>query len=57
MAAEGQSDRMASDTEMCMKQRGGPKFLHAETIAPIGIHQYLLNSNGDQTADVGIVRW
>ena len=38
MAAEGQSDRMASDTEVCMKQRGVSEFLHGETIAPIDIH-------------------
>ena len=30
MAAEGQSDRMASDMEECMKQRGVTEFLHAE---------------------------
>ena len=28
MAAEGQSDRMASDMEVCMKQRGGTEFFH-----------------------------
>lgn len=29
-AAEAQSDKMASDTEMHMKQRGVTEFLHAE---------------------------
>lgn len=28
MAEEGQSDRMASDMEVCMKQRGGTEFFH-----------------------------
>ena len=30
MAAEGQSDRMASDTEMCMKQWSVTEFLRVE---------------------------
>jgi len=30
MAAEGQSDKMASDEEGCMKQRGGTEFLYTE---------------------------
>ena len=30
MAAEGLSDRMVSDVEVCMKQRGVTEFLHAE---------------------------
>ena len=30
MAAEGQSDKMASDMEVCLKQRCGIEFLHAE---------------------------
>ena len=33
MAAEGQSDKMAFDMEVCMKQRGVTEFLHAEKIA------------------------
>ena len=57
MAAEGQSDKMASDMEVHMKQRGAPEFLHAEKMAPIDIHQYLLNVHGDQTVDVSTVRW
>ena len=38
MPAEGQSDRMTSDTEVRMKQRSGIKFLYAEKIAPTDIH-------------------
>ena len=30
MATEGQSDQMASDLEVWMKQRGRTEFLHAE---------------------------
>jgi len=57
MAAEGQSDRMASDMEVWMKQRGAPEFLHAEKMSPIDIHQYLLNVYGDQRVDVSTVKW
>ena len=38
MAAEGQSDRMAPDMEVYMKQRCVTEFLHVEKIAPIDIH-------------------
>ena len=51
MAAEGQSDKMASDMEKCMKQRCGSEFLHAEKMALMDIHRHLLNTYGDQTAD------
>jgi len=54
MAAEGQSDTVASDIEVQMKQRC--EFLHAEKMAPIGIHQCLLNADGDKTVDVSMVR-
>jgi len=37
MAAEGQSDRMVSDMEMCMKQRCGTEFLYVEQIALLDI--------------------
>ena len=37
-AAEEQSDRMSSDMEVCMKQRGGTEFLLAEKIAAIDTH-------------------
>ena len=56
MAAEGQSDRMASDMEMCLKQRGGIEFLQAEKVAPTDIHQCLLNIYGVQTVDMSTVR-
>jgi len=46
-----------SDTEECMKQRCGTEFLHEEKIAPIDIHQHLLNISGDQTVAVSTVRW
>ena len=38
MAAEGQSDTVASCMEVWMKQWNVIKFLYAENIAPIGIH-------------------
>jgi len=37
MAAEGQSDRMASDMEVRMKMFG-TEFLHVEKIAPKDVH-------------------
>jgi hypothetical protein len=43
MSAEGQSDKMTSDMEVCMKQRSVTESLYAEKIAPSGIHQCLLN--------------
>ena len=52
MAAEGQSDRMASDMEVHMKQRGGIECLHAEKMAPTDIHQHLVNMYGDQEVDM-----
>jgi len=56
VTAEGQSDKMASDEEVCMKQRGGKEFLHVEKMASIVIHQCLLNIYGDQTVDVSTER-
>ena len=38
MAAEGQSDRMASDMEVPIKQRCGNEFLHMEKMAPTVNH-------------------
>ena len=35
--------------EVHMIQKCVIKFLHAETLVPIDIHQYLLNVYGDQT--------
>ena len=56
MTAEGQSDKMASDMEVCMKQRCVFQFLHAKKIAPKDIHRHLLNVYRDQTLDVNTVR-
>jgi len=56
MTAEGQSNKMASATEVRMKQRCVIEFLHVEKIAPHDIHQCLLNVYGDQTVDVSTVR-
>jgi len=42
MVAEGQSDKIASDMEVSMKQWYAIEFLHAKNIAPTGI-QCLLN--------------
>ena len=36
--AQGQSDKMASDMKVRMKQRCAIEFLHMENIAPIDIH-------------------
>ena len=51
IAAEEQSDKMASDMKEHMKQRYGIEFLHVEKMAPTDIHQCLLNTDGDQTVD------
>ena len=48
MEAEGQSDKMASDIEMDMKQMCVIEFLHAEKMAPIDIRLCLLNIFEDQ---------
>ena len=56
MTAEGQSDKMASDMEVRMKQSCVIEFLHAEKIAPNDIHRRLLTVYGDQTVDVSTVR-
>jgi len=46
------------DKEAHMKKKGVIEFLHAEEIAPIDIHQCLLNVYGDQTVHVSTVkRW
>lgn len=47
---------MMFDMEECMKQRGGTEFLHVEKTAPVDIHWYLLNTDGNQTVDVSTVR-
>jgi len=56
MAAKGQSDRKASDMEVRMKQMCDTEFLHAEKMAPSDMHQYLLNTDGNQTVDVSTVK-
>lgn len=43
-----QSDRRVSDMQVHMRQRCVTEFLHAEKVAPIDIHQPLLNVDGDQ---------
>ena len=47
MAAEGHSDRMASDVEVHMKQKCVIEFRHAEKNAATDIHWRLLNVDGD----------
>jgi len=42
MAAEGQSDKMASDMEVHMKQSCGIELFHVETMALTDIHQCLM---------------
>ena len=55
MAAEGQSDGLASDIEVQTKQRGGIELLHVEKMAPINICQCLLNISRDQhSGSVGV---
>ena len=48
---------MASDMEVHTEQKYVTEFLHEEKMAPIDIHQWLLNIPGDQTVDVSPVRW
>ena len=55
MAAEGQSDTTASDMEVLMKQRRVTEF-HVKKMAPVDIHQCLLNIYGDQIVDVSTAR-
>ena len=43
--------------EVCMQQRDVTEFLLEEKMAPVNIHQRLLNVCGDQTVDVNAVRW
>jgi len=54
MAAEGQSDNMASGMEVHMKKRCATEFLWVEKIAHTGIHRCLLNVYEGQT---GYVMW
>ena len=45
MAAEGQSDRMASDVGASTKQKRANEVLHAEGMAPTDIHGHLWRPN------------
>ena len=56
MAAEGHSDKLVSDMEVWMKQNYVTELLHEEKMAPISIHQHLLNVYGDQRVDVSTLR-
>lgn len=47
MEKEGQSDKTASDIEMCMNQRCVIQFLHVERITLNDIHLCLQNIYGD----------
>ena len=58
MAAKGQSDTIASDVEVQLKQRCVIEFLHAEKMSPTDIHQCLLNFYGGQTVAVcTVTQW
>jgi len=56
MDVEEQSDKMASDLEVWMKQRRSIKFLHAEKMAPTDIYRCLLKVYGEQTVYVSTLR-
>ena len=56
-AAEGQSDNLASDMVVQMKQKCVTGFLHAEKMVANDIHQCFLNIHEDQTVEVSTVGW
>ena len=56
IAAEEQSDKMASNMKVCMKQKCINEFLHEEKMAPIDINQCLLNVSRDQPVAVSMAR-
>lgn len=56
IAAEGRSDKMASNMKVCMKQKCINEFLQGKKIAHTGIHQCLLTTDVDWTVDVSMVR-
>jgi len=56
MAAEGCSDKMPFDMEVCTKQSGVIEFLHAEKKVTHWHSSTLTNVSGDQTTDVSTVR-
>ena len=51
-----ESEKMASNMEVCMNQSCVTEFLHAEKMAAIDIHSCLLNVYGNQTVDMSTVR-
>ena len=55
-SSKGQSDKMASDIDVWMKQRGIIEIFYVEKIAPTDIHECLLNVYGDQTVKVSTVK-
>ena len=63
MAAAGQSDRIVSNMEGCVKERYVIELLHAkqqkqkQKPAPTDIHWHLLNIYEDQSMDVSTLRW
>ena len=57
MAAEGQSDTMASGMEVHMKQMCVSDFLRRLKMALTDIHWCLLNTKGKWRVNVSIVRW
>ena len=56
MAAEGQSNKMASDMEVHVEQRCITESLQVEKIAPTDIYQHLLNICGDQTVNMSTAK-
>jgi len=56
MAAEGQPDTMTSNMEVYVKQMCITELLHMEKKAPTDTYQHLLNTYGDQTVDVRMVK-
>ena len=56
MAAEGQSDRITSEMEMCMNQRCVIEFLHVEKMSTIDIHRHLLTCIKNRPVNVSTVR-
>ena len=56
MAAEGQSDRMAGDMEVQMRQRYVTEFLLVETVALTDIHSCLVSIYGGHTVNVGALK-
>jgi len=57
MVAEGQSETIASDIQVHVKQMCATEFLHVEKIVPTDINWCLLNVYGDQPGDVSRVGW